>query len=138
MSKDGLDGGESDQLFLAHGETEESVAVKGTKPNVIRSVKSAGDLIKVISKSHSPFPVVTLENVVAVSELSRVSVSLSWFETVSTSHGGSIVDVDTIGTLCWLKSLVIPSWISSHSSAGLTWLRTSSGSEASQRSSDLT
>ena len=68
MSKDGLDGGESDQLFLAHGETEESVAVKGTKPNVIRSVKSAGDLIKVISKSHLPFPEVTHDNIVAVRE----------------------------------------------------------------------
>jgi len=54
---------------------------------------STGDLIKIIGKSHFPFPVIVLEKVVAVFKLRWISLSLFWFESTGTSNIGIEIDV---------------------------------------------
>lgn len=66
-----------DECLVEHQEAETGVTNEGSSPAVIGSVKSLVDLIDIISCSHSPFPEVILEEVVAVVELVRVSLSLS-------------------------------------------------------------
>jgi hypothetical protein len=84
-------------------------------------VKSAADLVKVIRKSHSPLPVVVLENIVAITELRWVSRSLLWLETVGASNIGIEIKVVAVQGRRWLESLVVVSWVSRLSSRGLSW-----------------
>ena len=79
-------------------------------------MKSGANLIDVIRSSHSPLPEVVLENVVAISELGWISLSLSWLKSVSTSESSSVVDEISIVSLRWLKPLVVPAWVEASSS----------------------
>jgi len=63
-------------------------------------------LVKVVSGSHSPFPVVVSENVVAEVELGGVTVGLSGFRTVSV-NSGRVVEVVSILTLAGFVTKVI-------------------------------
>jgi hypothetical protein len=73
-------------------------------------VKALVDLIKIISSAHSPLPEVVLENVVAVSELVRVALSLAGLSSVSSVNIGPIVHVDVVKTLRRSESEVVMAW----------------------------
>ena len=59
--------------LVGHHEGETGPSDEGTSPSVVGSVESLRDLVKIVSSAHSPFPVVVLEDVVAVLELRWVS-----------------------------------------------------------------
>lgn len=59
--------------LVKHQETERAVTNESSGPSIVGSVKSLIDLINVIGSSHSPFPVIVLENVVAIREFAGVS-----------------------------------------------------------------
>jgi len=77
----GGEGGEGEVDFpdgslSHHHEGEGGPSEQNLSPSVIRSVESGADLVKVVGGSHAPFPVVVLEDVVAVLELGGVALSL--------------------------------------------------------------
>ena len=69
-----------DKSLVEHQECKRCIGDKGSGPAIIGSVKSIVDLIQVVCTSHSPFPVIILENVVAVVELVWVSLSFSLYK----------------------------------------------------------
>ena len=101
-----------------HEEAEGGIADEAAGPAVVRSVKARPDLVDVVRGSHLDFPVVVLENVVAIVELARVSLSLAGLEAAGAAEGGLIVDIATIERLGGLKSLVVPARVAGHSTAG--------------------
>lgn len=104
-----------------HHEGEAGVCDEASGPSVIRSMESATNLVEVIRQSHFPLPVVGLEDIVAVSELSWVSLSLLWFETGGSSNISIEIKVVAIDGLGRLESLIVISWVSSLSSASFSW-----------------
>ena len=104
-----------------HQESECSVSQKASSPSIITSMKSATNLVHVISKSHSPLPVIIFKYVITISKLCWVSLCLFWFETMSSSNIGIVVNIISINSLRWFESLVIESWICSLSSAWLAF-----------------
>lgn len=66
-----------DESLVHHQEAECSVGNKSSGPAIIWSVESAVDLIQIVSSSHSEFPHVVFEQVVAVGELIGISFSFS-------------------------------------------------------------
>lgn len=110
-----------DESLGHHHAAESGVTQECSGPTVVGSVKSIGDLVEIISSSHSPFPVVVFEEVVAIIEFSWVSFGLFGFETVGTSDGSLIIEVITISGMRWLESLVVETWISSFSTTSFTW-----------------
>ena len=59
-----------------HHEGEASVGNKRLGPHVVAAVKTAADLVKVVTSTHAPFPVVSVDHVGHVLELAWVSLSL--------------------------------------------------------------
>ena len=85
-------------------------------------MESAADLVEVISSSHSPLPVVVLEEVVAVRELGWVSVGLSWLKSISTSNVGIEINIlSAVKSIGMLESLIVPTWVAGLSETSLTW-----------------
>lgn len=99
-----------------HHESEAGVGNEASSPAIVGSVHSGSDLIKVIRESHSPLPVVVLEDMVAVIELSWVSLGLLWFETGGSSNVGSEIKVVAVNRSRWLESLIVISGVSCLSS----------------------
>ena len=110
-----------DQSLGGHAPAECRIAQQSSSPPVIGSVESACNLVQIISSPHSPLPVVVLEDVVAVVELLWVTLCLLRLETMSTSDIRLVVEVVAVKSLGWLKSLVVPAWVSSLSSTGFAW-----------------
>jgi hypothetical protein len=109
-----------DKSLGGHEEAEGSVTSKSSSPSVVRSVKSSGNLVEIVSSAHSPFPVVVLEDVVAESKLRWVSLSLFRLESIGASNVSLEVEVVAIDALRRFKSLVVPSWVSSLSAASFS------------------
>jgi hypothetical protein len=81
---------------------------------------SGADLIEIIRKSHSPLPVVTLEDIIAVSELSWISFGLLWFKSAGSSNVGIEIKVVAVNGLRWLESLIVISGVSCLSTGSFT------------------
>lgn len=64
-----------DKCLVEHKEAEAGIADESSSPAIIGSVESLVDLVDIVSCSHSPFPEIVLEKVVAVGELAWVSFS---------------------------------------------------------------
>ena len=111
-----------DGSLRCHQETESSISTKSSGPSVVWSVESVGNLIKIISKSHSILPVVILEKVVAILESIWITVSLSCFKSISTSNASLKVKVISVKGTAWLESLIVPSWVGCLSETSFTWL----------------
>ena len=79
------------------------------------------NLVQVVSRSHSPLPVVIFKYVITVSKLSWVSLGLFGFKSVGASNGGLVVDMIRVLTLRWLESLVVETWVCGFSSTGWAW-----------------
>lgn len=120
-----------DECLWGHHERESGPSNEASSPSVVRSTQSASNLVKVVSSSHSPLPVVILKNVIAVSKSIWVSRGLSWLESVSTSDVCLEINVLGINRLRCLKSLIVEAWVSSHSSASFSWDWVSSGTKES-------
>lgn len=125
-----------DESLWDHQEGEPGVADEASGPAIVGSMESAADLIEVVGGSHSPLPVIVLEDVIAVFKLSWVPVSLLWLESTGTSHISVEVEVIAVNRGRWLESLIIVTWVTSLSSGGLSWHLLSGGSEASHLSAD--
>ena len=98
-----------------HEEAEGGVADEAAGPAIVGSVEAVHDLVKIVRTSHLHFPVVVLENVVAIVELAGVSLSLAGLEAAGTAEGGSVIDITTIERLGRLKSLVVPARVAGES-----------------------
>lgn len=69
-----------DEGLVEHKEAEAGIADQSSCPAIIGSMESLVDLVDIVSCSHSPFPEIVLEEIVAVGELAWVSFSfrLAW------------------------------------------------------------
>lgn len=80
------------------------------------------DLVEVVGSSHSPLPVIALEDIIAVGEFSWVSLGLLWLESISSAHGGIELKEVAIIALGRSEPLVVPRGVSVQSAAvKLAW-----------------
>lgn len=73
-------------------------------------MKARPDLVHVISSAHSPLPEVILKNVVGVSKLVGVTLSLKGLSTISALDVCPVVNVNVIKTLRRSESEVVVAW----------------------------
>ena len=99
-----------DESLVEHQEGETGVGNEGTGPSVVDSVEARPDLVDVISSAHSPLPDVIPEDVVGISELAGVALSLGGLSAFSAVDVGPVVDVDVIKALRGSESEVVMAW----------------------------
>jgi len=93
--------------LVGHHEGETGPSDEGTSPAIVGSVKSLRDLVKIVSSAHSPFPVVVLEDIVAVLELRWVSLGFVTVFRIGSVEVGPPVVVHIIVALRRSKSHVV-------------------------------
>ena len=96
-----------DKSLVEHQETETSVANKGAGPSVVGTMNMLVDLIQVVSSAHPPFPEIILEDVVAVSELAWVALSLAGLSTTGSMNISPVVDINVVKTLRGLEAEIV-------------------------------
>lgn len=72
-------------------------------------MQSGANLVKVIGTSGLPFEDIVFEDVVTISKVVWVTISLNVFRTICTVDVGISVEIDVISTVTWLKSHVVKS-----------------------------
>lgn len=85
-----------------HHEAETSVTEQALGPHVVGTVEAVEDLVDVVASAHTPFPVVCVDHVADIVELSGISLGLgglSTFRSVVRSIGVDVVSVASLGRL---------------------------------------
>ena len=90
-----------------HHERETTVSDKGLGPHIVRAVKSRADLVQVVTSTHAPLPIVSVDHVGDIVELSRVAFSLGGLSSIGTVVWGSGSNVITISTIGRLETHVV-------------------------------
>ena len=123
-----------DEGLWSHEESKGSITGEETGPSIVRSVESGSDLVKIVTSSHSIFPVVVLENVAAKCELSWISLGLFCLESTSTSESGIVLKEISIVSLGWVEPLVVEVGVSVQSSTvdSTRWSLWGGSTEASE------
>jgi len=94
-----------------HHEGETTISDKSLSPHVVGAVKAGANLIKVVTSTHAPFPVVSVHNVGNVRELGGVTLSFDVLSSVGTVIRGRSTDVVTVNTAGRLEAHVVIAWL---------------------------
>lgn len=109
-----------DESLTSHHETESAPCSQSATPSIVGSMKSMSNLVKVISSTHSPFPVIVSEHVIAERMWGRISVGLTRF-----SHGSDdiwvLTNINVVSTMRWSESQIVMSGC--HVFAESSWLK---------------
>ena len=113
----GGDKGSRDEVDLPersvceHHEGEATVSDEHLSPHIVRAVEARADLVKVVTSTHAPFPVVGVHHVGDIRVLGRVTLGLSSLGSLGTVVRRISTDVVSIATLRGLETHVVIAWL---------------------------
>jgi len=94
-----------------HHEGEATIGDEHLRPHVVGAVKARTDLVKIVARTHAPFPVISVHHVGYIGVLGRVTFSLGSLSAVGCVVRRSRTDVVTILALRGLEAHVVIAWL---------------------------
>ena len=97
--------------LVEHQERETSPSDKTASPAIIRTMETVKYLVEVITRSHPPFPVVVLPQVVTILELVWIAIGLCRRAALSSMERRNVVHVIVVESLGGREALVVERWV---------------------------